>query len=72
MLIVGFTGTDEAVKASVGLSKLLEISFTTSPAISVKAFDKLMGEQDPIVKQGKKGSTGETWQAQRFMQAMGR
>jgi hypothetical protein len=30
-----------AVKASVELNKLLGISFTTSPAVTVEEFDKL-------------------------------
>ena len=40
--IVDFPGLKEAMKASVELTKLLGISFTTSPAVSVDEFDKLM------------------------------
>jgi uncharacterized protein with GYD domain len=42
VLIVEFPGVKEAMKASVELAKLLGISFTTSPAVSVKEFDKLI------------------------------
>jgi uncharacterized protein with GYD domain len=42
VLIVELPGTKEAMKASVGLAKLLGISFTTAPAVSVEEFDKLM------------------------------
>jgi uncharacterized protein with GYD domain len=43
ILIVDFPGVEQAMKASVNLSKLLGISFTTSPAVSVEEFDKLVG-----------------------------
>jgi uncharacterized protein with GYD domain len=43
VLIVDFPGNDEAMKASVGLSKLLGIGFSTAPAVSVEEFDKLVG-----------------------------
>ena len=42
VLVVEFPGTKEAMKASVELSKLLQVSFTTSPALSAKEFDKLI------------------------------
>jgi uncharacterized protein with GYD domain len=42
VLIVEFPGTKEAMKAAVALSKLLGISFATSPAVSVEEFDKLV------------------------------
>jgi uncharacterized protein with GYD domain len=42
VLITEFRNTEQAMKASVGLSKLLGISFTTSPAVSMEDFDKLM------------------------------
>jgi uncharacterized protein with GYD domain len=35
---------EEAIKASVALNKLTGISFTTSPAVTVETFDKLMSE----------------------------
>ena len=40
--IVGFPGLKEAMKASVELTRLLGISFTTAPAVTVDEFDKLM------------------------------
>ena len=43
VLIVDFPGTTNALKASVELSKLLGIAFTTAPAVSVEEFDQLMG-----------------------------
>jgi uncharacterized protein with GYD domain len=42
VLIVDLPGTEEAIKASVALTKLTGIGFTTSPAVSVEAFDKMM------------------------------
>ena len=42
VLVVEFPGTDKAMKASVALSKLLGIGFTTAPAVSVEDFDKLI------------------------------
>jgi uncharacterized protein with GYD domain len=42
VLIVEFPGIEQAMKTSVGLAKLTGISFTTSPAVSVEAFDKMM------------------------------
>jgi hypothetical protein len=33
--------TEQAMKTSVALSKMLNISFTTAPAVSVETFDKL-------------------------------
>jgi hypothetical protein len=35
---------EQAVKASVALSKLTGIAFTTFPAVTVEDFDKLMAE----------------------------
>ncbi len=43
VLIVDLPGTAEAMKTSIGLAKLLGISFTTAPAVSVEEFDKFMG-----------------------------
>ena len=40
--IVDFPGLKEAMKASVELTRLLGISFTTAPAVTVEEFDKLM------------------------------
>jgi len=44
VLIVNFPGVEQAMKASVALSKMTGISFTTSPAVSVEDFDKMMAE----------------------------
>jgi len=44
VLIVDFPGIEQAMKASIGLSKLTGISFTTSPAVSVEEFDKMIEE----------------------------
>jgi uncharacterized protein with GYD domain len=41
--IVDFPGNKEAIKASVALTKLTGIGFTTSPAITVEEFDKVIG-----------------------------
>jgi uncharacterized protein with GYD domain len=40
--IVDFPGLKEAMKASVELTKLSGVSFTTAPAVTVEEFDKLM------------------------------
>ena len=42
VFIVDFPGVQEAMKASVELTKLLGISFTTAPAVTVEEFDKLI------------------------------
>ncbi len=39
---VSLPGIEEAMKASVNLSKLTGISFTTCPAVTVEAFDNLV------------------------------
>jgi uncharacterized protein with GYD domain len=44
LLIVNFPNIEQAIKISVALSKLTDISFTTSPAVSVEDFDKIMTE----------------------------
>jgi len=43
VLIVDLPDTGQAMKTSAALSKLLGISFSTAPAVSVEDFDKLMG-----------------------------
>ena len=43
VLVVDFPSNDDAMKASVGLTKLLGIAFTTAPAVSLEEFDKLVG-----------------------------
>jgi uncharacterized protein with GYD domain len=42
LFCVALPGIDEAVKASVTLSKLTAISFTTCPAVTVETFDRLV------------------------------
>jgi uncharacterized protein with GYD domain len=42
LLIVEFSGIENAIKASVELTKLLGISFTTAPAVTVDEFDRLI------------------------------
>jgi len=44
VLIVELPGTEAAMKASAGLSKLLGIGFTTAPAVTVEEFDKLFAK----------------------------
>ena len=39
--IVDFPGVKEAMKASIELTKALNVPFTTVPAITVEEFDKL-------------------------------
>lgn len=39
-----FPDAEKALATSVALNKLTGISFTTSPAVEVKKFDKLMTE----------------------------
>ena len=41
LAIADFPSLEQAMKASVELTKLLGISFVTSPAITVEDFDKL-------------------------------
>jgi uncharacterized protein with GYD domain len=41
-LIVSLPGLDEAMKASVALTKTTGISFSTSPAVAVEEFDTMM------------------------------
>ena len=40
--IVDFPSVSEAIKASVALTKLTGIGFTSSPAITVEEFDKIV------------------------------
>jgi uncharacterized protein with GYD domain len=44
LFCVKLPGIDEAVKASLTLSKLTGISFKTCPAVTVEAFDRLVTE----------------------------
>jgi uncharacterized protein with GYD domain len=43
VLITEFPTIEQAMKASVGLTKLLGISFATAPAVSMDVFDALVG-----------------------------
>ena len=43
LLITEFAEMEHAMKASLELSRLTGIAFSTSPAVSVEAFDKLVG-----------------------------
>jgi len=43
LLIVEFSNNERAMKASIELSKLLDASFTTSPAIPADEFDRMFG-----------------------------
>jgi uncharacterized protein with GYD domain len=42
VLIVELPNSEQAMKTSVALSKMLGILFTTAPAVSIEDFDKLM------------------------------
>lgn len=42
-LFVDFPGNRELIKASIALTKLTGVGFTTFPAISVEEFDRLAG-----------------------------
>ena len=44
VLIVDFPSPEQAMKTSVALAKLLGISFSTAPAVSMEDFDKLVGQ----------------------------
>ncbi len=42
VLIVDFPELEQAIKASVALTKMTGVSFTSSPAVSVEEFDKMI------------------------------
>lgn len=44
VFILTFPGMEQAMKASVALSKLTGISFATYPAVTVEDFDKMMAK----------------------------
>jgi uncharacterized protein with GYD domain len=44
VLVLELPDSEQAMKTSVALSKMLGISFTTAPAVSMKRFDKMMEE----------------------------
>ena len=41
VLVVDLPGTEDAVKASIGLAKISGIGFSTAPAVAVEEFDRL-------------------------------
>ncbi len=43
LLIVDFPGTPQAVRSSVALGNMLGVTFTTTPAVTIEEFDKLVG-----------------------------
>jgi len=43
LVVADFPSNQDAMKASVGLAKLLGVGFTTAPAVSMDEFDKLVG-----------------------------
>jgi len=45
VLIVSLPGLEQAIKTSIGLTKATGIAFSTTPAVEVGAFDKLMAKQ---------------------------
>ena len=44
VLIVELPGVEEAMKASLALTQLTGISFSSSPAVTVETFDKMVAE----------------------------
>ena len=44
VIIVDFSDIKQVMKTSVALSKLTDISFTTSPAVSIEEFDKIIAD----------------------------
>ncbi|HID76915.1 MAG TPA: GYD domain-containing protein [Planctomycetaceae bacterium] len=44
LLILSFPGPEDAMKASIALTNLTGIGFSTSPAVSIEEFDKLASE----------------------------
>ncbi|MHC4707985.1 MAG: GYD domain-containing protein [Planctomycetota bacterium] len=42
VLIVDFPELEQAIKASVALTKMTGVSFTSSPAVPVEEFDKMI------------------------------
>jgi uncharacterized protein with GYD domain len=42
LLCISLPGIDDAIKASLTLSDLTGVSFTTSPAVTIEVFDKLV------------------------------
>ena len=46
LFCVNLPDCENAIKASVALSKLTDISFTTCPAVTVETFDQLMSDPE--------------------------
>ena len=44
VFITEFSGFEQAMKASVAVTKMTGISFSTSPAVTVEEFDKLTAD----------------------------
>jgi uncharacterized protein with GYD domain len=44
VVVASFPGTADAMQASIALTKLTGIGFTTSPAVTVDVFDKLLAD----------------------------
>lgn len=44
IFIAGFPGAEQAMQASVALTKQTNISFSTSPAVTVEEFDNLTAD----------------------------
>lgn len=44
VFVVNLPGMEQAIQASVALSKMTGIAFTTAPAVTVEDFDKLMAK----------------------------
>ncbi len=44
VMVANFPGANEAMQASMALMKLTGIAFSTSPAVTVDVFDKLLAE----------------------------
>lgn len=44
VIIATFPGTEQAVKSSIAISKLTGVAFTTSEAIAVEDFDRMISD----------------------------
>ena len=44
LIIADFPGAEQAMKASVALTKMTNIGFSTSPAVSIEQFDKMIAD----------------------------
>jgi uncharacterized protein with GYD domain len=44
VFVLSLPSNEDAIKASVALSKMTGIAFTTAPAVTVAEFDKLMAQ----------------------------